>query len=251
MRRAQTTRRLIGYALGVALAGPLFLASVPAALAQQPLESKVGLVVQFAEGDVVTECVTLPPGPANGLDVLAASSLPSLAHGSSMGVMVCKIQDTGCNAPAEDCFCRCQGINCAYWNYLRRPAESDAGRWQYSQLGAAMVAVQPGDVEGWAWGDTGVGLPPITFAEICPAPTVPTATPSPSPAPLPTAEPETLARVTPPAAASPTVPLPTPTPLPSPVPAALATRPPTQNYLLVGAMAVIFSALVAFIRARR
>jgi hypothetical protein len=34
--------------------------------------------------------------------------------------------------------------------------------------------VQPGDVEVWAWGDTGIEIPFIPFAEICPAPNVET-----------------------------------------------------------------------------
>jgi len=75
------------------------------------------------------------------------------------GSAVCRIEAQGCAYPAEPCFCQCRGAPCAYWSYWHW----QAGRWTYSQVGAASHQVHDGDIEGWAWSD---GQPP----SVTPAP---------------------------------------------------------------------------------
>jgi hypothetical protein len=184
----------LGMALGIALA--LWAAgSAAPALADGPLH--VGLYVQFEDGSSVTRCVALnpadyPPGKeATGLDVLRQSGLDLVFEtGGGFGVKICKLDKTGCDFPAEDCFCRCQGNPCQYWTYWYA---ENGGAWKYSSVGANGRQVKDGDVEGWVWGEgktappasvlsEGICSPPATATAALPAPAEPGQTPSP-PAP--------------------------------------------------------------------
>jgi hypothetical protein len=141
-----------------------------AALAQEPVDNQAGLVIVFGPDELEKTCVALPDGQVSGLDILDEAGIDFQSEvGSSVGVGICKIDEVGCDVPAEFCFCQCRGIECAYWNYLRHSADNPASEWEYSSLGAIATDVQPGDVEVWAWGDTGVAVPFIPFAEICTA----------------------------------------------------------------------------------
>jgi hypothetical protein len=155
-------------ALGMVLA--LWAAgSTAPALADGPV--RVGLYVQFEDGSSVTRCVALnpadyPPGKeATGLDVLRQSGLDLVFEtGGGFGVKICKLDKTGCDFPAEDCFCRCQGNPCQYWTYWY----AENGAWKYSSVGANGRQVKDGDVEGWVWGG-GKTAPPasVLTAGIC------------------------------------------------------------------------------------
>jgi hypothetical protein len=152
------------------------------ALADGPVH--VGLYVQFEDGSSVTRCVALnpadyPPGKeATGLDVLRQSGLDLVFEtGGGFGVKICKLDKTGCDFPAEDCFCRCQGNPCQYWTYWY----AENGTWKYSSVGANGRQVKDGDVEGWVWGEgktappasvlsEGICSPPATATSALPAP---------------------------------------------------------------------------------
>lgn len=153
--------------------------------AQSPI--RVGLVVQFAEGYVVTQCVTLSQQNPSGWDVLVAANIGVIGSPSGMGMAVCKIGDVGC--PAEDCWCSFNSGENLYWSYWHL----QDGRWVYSNLGASNYSVSQGAVEGWIWGNGRTSPPIYSYEQICAAP--PTATlpfiPSPTATltftPLPTA----------------------------------------------------------------
>jgi hypothetical protein len=112
-----------------------------------------------------------------GEDVLDASGLPVVKDTSyGLGAAICKIWQDGCDYPGEHCFCQCEGADCEYWAYYH--LDQQAGEWIYSGMGASWNAVQPGDVEGWAWGNGEVGgsdvAPPLmTFEELCAPPSPP------------------------------------------------------------------------------
>lgn len=177
----------------------LLLANAVPGLGLGDEANEVGLVVQFDDGQVETLCVGLEGWEITGADLLMRSGLGVVMDASSsMGVIICKISDLGCDYPSEPCFCQCTGGGgCAYWNYFyREPGEID---WIYSPLGAAARKVRPGSVEGWVWGDG--HTPPSeqwTFEAICA-----------SPAPAPT---ETLVPPTPISATATDVPSPRPRP---------------------------------------
>jgi hypothetical protein len=155
-------------ALGMALALWAGGSAAPA-LADGPI--RVGLYVQFEDGSSATRCVALnpadyPPGKeATGLDVLRQSGLDLVFEsGGGFGVKICKLDKTGCDFPAEDCFCHCMGNPCQYWTYWY----AEAGAWKYSSVGANGHQVKDGDIEGWVWGG-GKTAPPaeVLAAGIC------------------------------------------------------------------------------------
>lgn len=154
--------------LGLVLVIWLALWSGPglgAASADGPI--RVGLYIQYADGSSFTQCVELDRLEATGLDVLRAADLDLVFEtGGSLGTAICKIEGTGCDYPAQDCFCQCPGNPCSYWTYWY----IEEGAWRASPLGASARSVGDGDVEAWVWGDGQVPPSILPLAEeICPA----------------------------------------------------------------------------------
>ncbi len=138
----------------VALLTLLSRADSPTTHAQQT--NRVGLVVGFGDGNVISRCLTFSEYDISGYDVLMRSGLDVAVNGGA----VCRIEGTGC--PASDCFCAVPD----YWSYWHLVN----GAWQYSESGAPVTTVHDGDVEGWNWG----AEPPLTllFDQICSASTL-------------------------------------------------------------------------------
>jgi hypothetical protein len=139
------------------------------ARAQTP--NRVGLVVRFGDGSLITHCVEFGESELSGYDVLMRSGMNVVAaFDSGQGAAICAIEGTGC--PAESCL-TCNAPN--YWSYWHLVE----GAWVYSAVGGSSRTVHNGDVEGWSWG---VGDPPpeVPFDQICTSPTpTPTDTPVP------------------------------------------------------------------------
>ena len=182
--------------------GTLLLLLMPQGSLQAQTRNQAGLVIVHGDGRVTTRCVTFEEGSISGLALLQRSGLSLDASSGAGGVKVCRIEGEGC--PASDCFCQCKGSPCVYWNYFYR---SQGGAWAYSPLGAAGRTVQPGDVDGWVWGDGSSPPPDVDLTAIC---TVD--------------EP-----VTQPATSTPTVPIPTTTPTPEPAALEPEPAPPTPE----------------------
>jgi hypothetical protein len=183
-------------------------ALLPSLGAAQEGANRAGLVVRFGDGRVVQSCVNFAEESLSGEELLARSGLPVIAQSSGAGTAVCKIGDEGCDYPAQDCFCKCTGANCAYWALSRL----EGSAWRYSNQGATNVQVRNGDVQGWAWGAGGVqggASPPVrSFAELCevaptaqPATAAPPPTVAPPPTPRPTRAPPTASPTAPPPSA--------------------------------------------------
>ncbi len=142
-----------------------------------------GLVVSFNDGTLGEYCVDLgADGVATGEEVLRATGLDIVAEVGGMGAGICKIEGTGCNFPAESCWCECTmlpGEPCTYWAYHHL----DGSSWEQSNLGASSYQVMAGMVEGWSWGSgtpqTGAEPPVRTFEQLCAA-VIATSTPTPS-----------------------------------------------------------------------
>lgn len=162
---------------------------------QQGTRNKAGIVIQFDDGDVEEYCVDLgSDGIATGEEVLRETGLPVIAEYSGLGAAVCKVGNTGCNFPADGCFCACTmlpGDTCTYWAYSHLDESEE--EWVYANIGTTNYEVTEGSVEGWAWGagrlnEEGSAPPVRTFDQICAAvaPTLtPTATPSATLSPTP------------------------------------------------------------------
>lgn len=143
---------------------------LPAAAQGDENPIQVGVVIQGAEGVPQTYCVTLDSEHRTGLDALNATGQAVLVETSSNGTTVCRIGENGCAFPDEHCFCQCEGgSSCAYWSYFHR---GEGESWQYSPVGAHVVTLEQGAVEGWWWRDSANADAPklasIAFEAICP-----------------------------------------------------------------------------------
>jgi len=163
---AMAVRLLLPCALGPSATALRHLSGTAIAQAQQ----RAALIVQLGDGSYVTHCVAFGEESITGLELLTRSGLPV----SLWGGAVCRIQQQGCQYPAESCFCQCKGSSCQYWSYWHWRDATDSspgqGSWAYAQIGSGDYRIQDGAVEAWLWGDA--QNPPVTlsFAEICGSP---------------------------------------------------------------------------------
>ena len=139
------------------------------AQAEQANANRAALVVQMSDGSVVTRCVSFTEPEITGYDLLRRAGLPVIADASN-GVSICKIGASGCNFPAQKCFCDCQDLSgtCTYWTYYFQ----DNGAWKYAMLGAAAQKVSNGAVNGWIYTagnmSSGGNTPPLmSFDQVC------------------------------------------------------------------------------------
>ena len=138
-------------------------------------ERRAALVVRFGDGSVATACVPFAEDEISGAELLRRAGWDVIVDPhSGFGEAICKIDDgahaDGCDYPADECFCQCQGADCIYWAYYHL----QDGHWVYSDAGPSHWLVHDGDVEGWAWssgspqgGDVNAEPPVMSFAEIC------------------------------------------------------------------------------------
>lgn len=211
------TQRSLFFLLALTLCAALI---VPIGRAQEA-QNQAGVVIRYGDGRVTTACVRFSEPSISGIELLQRASIPVIAQSVGMGSAVCKISNEGCDYPSEDCFCQCKGGNCAYWAYQRLRDD----RWAYSPVGASASQVQPGDVDGWAWGagsvQSGAAPPVIPLDQIC--------SENPVAAPATAAAPATSVPVAPTAPEPTIVPAPTerptivPAPTDSPTPALAPT----------------------------
>lgn len=134
---------------------------------------RAAVVVAQPGGSFYSACITFSDPELTGVQLLERSGLTiGMDAGNSAGVLVCSIDRVGCDYPTEDCFCQCSGGGtCTYWAYFNLSPE---GSWVYAPLGASGRKIQDGDLDLWAWIDSGgVGdfnadaLPSLTFEDIC------------------------------------------------------------------------------------
>jgi hypothetical protein len=160
-RSSARVAAVVALCLGVALAA----SSAEHVRADDP--NQVGLVV--VHGDTtIKKCVEFDEDEITGYEVVERSGLDFVPMVGSIGVAICRLDDSGCDYPDEDCFCKCQGSPCKYWSYWHL----DDDEWEYAAFGAGSHNVSDGDVEGWAWGEgtfgeSGTEPPEVSFDEIC------------------------------------------------------------------------------------
>lgn len=148
--------------------GAVLILRAPHLSAQDSNSIQVGVVVQGADGNPQTFCVSLADG-ATGAEALEATGLEIVIASGSMGATVCRIEADGCTPPGDSCFCQCEGgSSCTYWSYFHRGPE---GNWQYSPVGAGNYTLKSGDVEGWWWRTSsdaeGKPLSAVSFDDLC------------------------------------------------------------------------------------
>jgi len=172
------------------------------------ITNRAGLVILFEDDRIETYCISFNEESISGYELLELSELELELEHSSMGVAVCKIEDTGC--PPSECLICEKPKYWAYWHLIDN-------KWSYSTKGASDYDVSDGDVDGWAWGTGEEPSKLYTFDEICnPTPT-PTSTPTFTFTPKPTNTPRPT---------NTSKPKPTKTPVPTNTP----PIPPTSSY---------------------
>ena len=197
-------RHLIAVLSGLAAlaANLLALTGHERALAQTP-PNRAGLVIQYADGSTDARCVEFEEAEITGYDLMRRSGLSVVIAPGSFGATVCKIDQQGCNYPAQSCFCECEDLNatCVYWISFVQVE----GAWKYSSLGASNAKVKNGDVQGWVWSagqaEGATTAPPaMTFDQVCAAapasPPEPTATAAPQPTTTAAVEPTSASAAT-------------------------------------------------------
>ena len=69
------------------------------------------LAIRYEDGSTQTSCVAFSEDSITGEELMQRAGLTLIAdYSSSIGNAVCSINGQGCAYPAEDCFCRCQGV---------------------------------------------------------------------------------------------------------------------------------------------
>lgn len=166
MQRHPHARLLVPLALGA------LLASCQAGSTDNT--HRAALIVVHPDGVTRTACVSFAETEISGYELLNRSGIPLVIDaGNAMGVMVCAIDDEGCDFPAQDCLCQCDTPgSCTYWAYFAR---GEDGSWVYSPAGPSLRLVGDGDMDAWVWlsgtGTSGPATPPVpdtAYAEICP-----------------------------------------------------------------------------------
>ncbi len=134
---------------------------------------QVGLVVQFEDGSVHTEVVTVPTD-ATVADVLKNASVSVTISETSWGPALCAIGDTGC--PSDNCFCNPN----MFWAFYLQ----ENGQWKAAPVGIGGYTPNDGEVVGFAWSGFDANYNPtvqppfLTFDEIASPP--PTQIPEPA-----------------------------------------------------------------------
>jgi len=163
MRQRGVTKTFSRWLLAAALlagAAPAVGFASPACAA----ETSAALVVDT--GDAATSyCVILPDDTVTGIELI---QLAGEQHGLQYrlgfgGKAVCQLQGVG--PDGDDCFEDYPD----FWGYWRGDG---SGGWEWSNTGAGSTTVEPGDVEGWAWGSGQDGSthpqpPPTKYSSVC------------------------------------------------------------------------------------
>ncbi len=129
-------------------------------------KNRAAIVISYDDQQIETACVEFEEPQISGLDLVQQSGLELEIEAQGLGALVCSINDAGC--PASDCLCQCRsGGECIYWSYWHQLKDG----WRYAEAGANGYLVEPGSVEGWAWGpgaeSQAIPPPEISFEDIC------------------------------------------------------------------------------------
>lgn len=167
------------------------------------LHDHAGLVVQFGDSSIITDCVRLRE--QNGATWSTAEELlndsalevdiwsaDDPGHNPGDGTSVCRIAQEGCDA--SDCGCQCTASSCKRWHYRELENEEWVDSLRYD---LARITIESGDVVGWVWSDdiTAPINEVIPFEQLC-METTPTSTATPTPTDTATSTPTATATET-------------------------------------------------------
>lgn len=104
-------------------------------------EGSFAVFIQGSAVDIDPYCVDFEEG-MNGLEALEATGVEVVTKSSEFGELICKIGDVGTDDCAEDAG--------AFWAYYHG---TEAGEWEFSEVGADAFEPAAGGVDGWVWQD--------------------------------------------------------------------------------------------------
>jgi hypothetical protein len=205
LRRAVAVALLLGAA---AVVGPS-----PAEASSCPGTAGVTVVVEFHELGRGSAQSCVGDGGGHTADRLLKDAGYALDYVQRFPGFVCRID----GVPADDPCVNTPPAD-AYWGLWW--SDGTTGKWTYSSLGAASLAVPAGGYVAMVWDGSTGSVPPTARAAVHPTPTPtptqpPTQTPTATPAPTPTNTPATAG--------------PTKSPSPTPKPTAKPTKKPTRK----------------------
>lgn len=118
---------------------------------------KAGVLIQYSNSSFISKCVEFQSGD-DALRVLRDSGAMVVTkdYGSSLGMALCKIEDTGCSE--DNCFCQSD-----YWGFYY----VENGSWLYSPVGVGSYHPRDGDMLGFRWGAFGDGPISKFFSDVC------------------------------------------------------------------------------------
>jgi hypothetical protein len=126
--------------------------------------SQAALVVNLGNR-TITECVTFDSPVITAFELLQLSGLRFTSQTFNSGEAICSIQNTGCEFPAESCFCQCTSTStsCQFFAlfFLNK-----SGQFELSHVGASQLIVHNGDVIAVSFGN-GTAPAAVTFEEVC------------------------------------------------------------------------------------
>jgi hypothetical protein len=129
---------------------------------------RAGVVVDFGNGQVVTQCVKFQGPYITGFDLLQRSGLAfTFQNFSGLGAAICSIQSTGCQFPAQACFCQCPDANgnCNFFGYYVQDKHDTS--FTFSDVGVSSQIVRNKDVNAFVFGSGTVPPTGYTFEDIC------------------------------------------------------------------------------------
>ena len=198
-----------------AVVGPLSAAKAEAAAC--PGTAGVTVVVEFHELGRGSAQTCVADGGGHTTDRLLKDAGYALDYVQRFPGFVCRIDGT----PADDPCVNTPPAD-AYWGLWW--SDGTTGKWTYSSLGAASLAVPAGGYVAMVWDGSAGTVAPAASAAVHPTPT-PTPTSAPTSTPTPTKRPT----VPPPPTLTPTSQAPTASPTPTRKPTHEPTRKPTPS----------------------
>ena len=146
-------------------AGMIIPAATTPQVACAATADSAALVVDTG-ASVTRYCVEIPRGGTDGIGLikLAAQQYGLTYNLGFGGAAVCALNGVGVTS-SSDCFAEMPN----FWGYY---IGSSSGGWSWSGTGAGSISVDPGDVQGWAWGTGKDGSshpqPPATrYEDVC------------------------------------------------------------------------------------
>src|SRR5947209_8977600 len=132
-------------------------------LAPAAFAGQAALVVNLGNR-TITECVTFEGPVITAFDLLQLSGLSFTSQSFNFGEAICSIDKTGCQFPAESCFCQCPNASGDCLSFGLFVLKN--GQFVASNVGASHLIMHNGDVIAFAFG-TGTAPEPVTFEQVC------------------------------------------------------------------------------------